>query len=1327
MKNYIVFILILFNCFCFSQERFDSLKVKYDAYWDSIPDSLKGAYGYKHYLRQLSWMESRYDTNGTFTGYAEAVSNAMKPKILSDNNWTFTGPYEIPPGVEYKHQSSKGWISSCAINPSDHADIYVGSHHGGVWKTTDGGQNWAPLTDQNADIGGVPSLVVIWGGGVGGTDLIYALSSSDEDGLWSFSTGVFMSDNGGNSWTNINNGDLSTVFPSTFLHNLGRKIIVNPTNNQVLYLITNDNIYKTSDGGDNWVNIKTDSFWWWNPDPPSHPYGNQYGWYDIEIMISGGQEVIFVSGFKAIKSTDGGANWSDVSNNVIGASQCERCEIAIDNSNYPGIAYFFFKNGNQKITKYELSSNTYTSLADFGTNGIEGANRFKIEIEISPTRYLEQSGITEPFLYLGGLQVWDYNPYRTPNQKIKISDDCTQSNLNGPGCWVHDDIRCLKVLPENDVDRIYTGNDGGFSTALSNTNCTGTYLCWYNKSGGTNGLHCSEFYGVSTIDSDNELVIGGLQDCGVFVYNPASTDHWIHSSAGDGAKGLLINPTYHNIMFCTDFYNSWCGLRRSPDMGIHFINSPGQYTVEYTSPNSPLEFRPGNPEIMYLGQSKDGTPYHDLKRYTSSSTTWSYDIITPSGNNDGFNSIGTAESDPDILYVSNSKSYIWSGVNPADFEKCIWRTANSSAYTPTWVDISSNFEGLIDGFISDIEVNPYNENEIWVVLSISTSSPKIYKGLWDNGSSQMTWSDFSIGIPQGIPINEILFDKTNFILFAATDIGIYYCKANESVSNWIDYSTDLPLKWVNDLDINYNKRKIYAATFGRGMWENSLICNNEGSQTVISSNTTWDEKYLTGDLVVNNGAILTVSTRLGIADDLSITVQNGSSLILNGELSSICDGSGYWNGSLIIEGGGELVLGSGSVIKLRDVGNIDIQYVSGNPGTIEYYSGASVVLYDENTLLNIAGELNIQSNATFTYTGSGYIKFSNPTSEPHNITAGTNSGFVLNGTSAQTDKILEVAQTSIYIPENIETFTLNDGLVHMSNNYARIVPEWSGTDITVTDVLFTPQSANRTDHRGLVLCGQQNTVISGCKFEKGQYGIYAYLTWNGNSLEINSSEFEDNDYGVWENGVSIMLSECTFVDNTTGFYAQATSLDDNSITDCSFTGSDYPVRYVSCSGDLLMENSEVEGALTSAVEVNGSHTFTGICNEITDADNSPYAGLYATGNVIVYLDPAGDGESNYFANNYYHIRFNNANFIYLNNGLNMFYPNTNQYKFYGTLNKYACYIRYPNIFAYNNQWYSNPATSLSSSDYSVWKYGLCSEYYTIIGTSPTEFEYCLQG
>src|SRR5439155_4672335 len=142
-------------------------------------------------------------------------------------------------------------ISAAAGIPGDPSTYYVGAASGGVWKSTNGGQSWVPIFDQQSSqaIGAVavaPSdPKTVWAG----TGEACAIRDSDMQG-----DGIYKSTDAGATWKNMG------------LVQGGRmgQIIIHPTNPDVVYACVagrltgpqkERGVFRTKDGGRNWDHV----------------------------------------------------------------------------------------------------------------------------------------------------------------------------------------------------------------------------------------------------------------------------------------------------------------------------------------------------------------------------------------------------------------------------------------------------------------------------------------------------------------------------------------------------------------------------------------------------------------------------------------------------------------------------------------------------------------------------------------------------------------------------------------------------------------------------------------------------------------------------------------------------------------------------------------------------------------------------------------------------------------------------------------------------------------------------------------------------------------
>lgn len=70
------------------------------------------------------------------------------PTALTSTNWRALGPDRVRSGSAL----TAGRVSAVAIHPEDPDIIFAGGAQGGVWKSTDAGASWTPLTDRECSL-----------------------------------------------------------------------------------------------------------------------------------------------------------------------------------------------------------------------------------------------------------------------------------------------------------------------------------------------------------------------------------------------------------------------------------------------------------------------------------------------------------------------------------------------------------------------------------------------------------------------------------------------------------------------------------------------------------------------------------------------------------------------------------------------------------------------------------------------------------------------------------------------------------------------------------------------------------------------------------------------------------------------------------------------------------------------------------------------------------------------------------------------------------------------------------------------------------------------
>ena len=232
--------------------------------------------------------------------FFESYAHIAKDSIINNLKWRNIGPDRGGRSLAVSGSSSR-------IN-----EYYFGAVGGGLWKTTDGGQTWNPVTDgqiKSSSVGAVavsnsnPDIIYI---GMGETELRGNIMQGD---------GVYKSIDAGKSWNHIGLADTQAI----------SKIRIHPKNPDVVYVAAlghpygnnkERGVFKSIDGGKSWNNIlfkssKTGAIdMILDPNNPEVIYASFWQVYRTPYkMLGGGPEC------SLYKSINGGKSWDEISDN----------------------------------------------------------------------------------------------------------------------------------------------------------------------------------------------------------------------------------------------------------------------------------------------------------------------------------------------------------------------------------------------------------------------------------------------------------------------------------------------------------------------------------------------------------------------------------------------------------------------------------------------------------------------------------------------------------------------------------------------------------------------------------------------------------------------------------------------------------------------------------------------------------------------------------------------------------------------------------------------------------------------------------------------------
>ena len=199
-------------------------------------------------------------------------------------------------------------IPAVAVDPRDPNKVFAAvlghpygpSQERGIYRSTDGGQNWQKVLSKDENTGG--SDVEI---DPSNPDVVYAGMWEVREGPWEDNNefngaggGLFKSTDGGSTWNQLKSGlpnDLSQIY-----------VAIAPSDSRRLYatLATASGklgVYRSDNAGDNWTQITTD------PRPSGRIGG---GDLPIPRVDPKDPDLVYVASTVTMRSTDGGKTWS---------------------------------------------------------------------------------------------------------------------------------------------------------------------------------------------------------------------------------------------------------------------------------------------------------------------------------------------------------------------------------------------------------------------------------------------------------------------------------------------------------------------------------------------------------------------------------------------------------------------------------------------------------------------------------------------------------------------------------------------------------------------------------------------------------------------------------------------------------------------------------------------------------------------------------------------------------------------------------------------------------------------------------------------------------
>lgn len=526
------------------QLTIDQMVSSFETYWSNPShDKNKRGSGYKPFMRwEYHWRNNAHP-DGTFITPSEtwAAWNSKKQAKTSINtastakvaNWQPVGPFSHL--VTGSWSAGQGRVNVVYVDPNNSSIIYVGTPAGGIWKSTNAGTSWTPLSDDLPQIG-VSGIVT----DPANSNTVYIVTG-DKDAGDTYSIGVLKSTDGGATWntTGLSFANTSTRASDIFIH---------PTNSNILWVATSVGVYKTSDAGATWTQVLSGNI------------------KDIKLKPGDPNTIYAVTTTSFHKSTDGGSTFTTITSGLPASSGRLAIDVTPANSAYVYVLSATTGNAFQGLYRSTNSGTSFTKTSS--TSDVFESTQAWYDMALAVSR------TNAEVVFTGCLNVWKSSNGGTSFTKV--------NSWSSPSAaaYTHADIHFLRYYG----DKLYCGSDGGIYVSADN----GT-----NFSNLTTGLQIGQFYKIAVSKQSSGNMVGGLQDNGGYAY---SGNQWKNYYGADGMDtGVDPNNSskYYgfiqsggNLYITTNGGNSLTSTVAGPATGNWVtplaINSAGEVFGGYT-------------------------------------------------------------------------------------------------------------------------------------------------------------------------------------------------------------------------------------------------------------------------------------------------------------------------------------------------------------------------------------------------------------------------------------------------------------------------------------------------------------------------------------------------------------------------------------------------------------------------------------------------------------------------------------------------------------------------------------------------------------------------